>query len=208
MRDVAVIGIGITKFGELWDKSFRQLIAEAGSKAILDAGIEGKEIDGMYIGSMSSGRFVGQEHVGSAPNSINRRVDTDVRYLGSFIGDVHRISVDGVDDDVVVQFQRGARKQSELSQFRFPEIDDDDSDLGHVTRSIADLYPQHRCIVPAVELHLDGGRKGHPWTILYIRCQGPANLGDPGRCGIIAEHPVLGTGLVGRFEGDAHPRAR
>jgi acetyl-CoA C-acetyltransferase len=65
MRDVAVIGIGITKFGELWDKSFRQLIAEAGSQAILDAGIEGKEIDGMYIGSMSSGRFVGQEHVGA-----------------------------------------------------------------------------------------------------------------------------------------------
>lgn len=65
MRDVAVIGIGITKFGELWDKSFRQLIAEAGSKAILDAGIEGKEIDGMYVGSMSSGRFVGQEHVGA-----------------------------------------------------------------------------------------------------------------------------------------------
>ncbi len=65
MREVAVIGIGITKFGELWDKSFRQLIAEAGSEAILDAGIEGKEIDGLYVGSMSSGRFVGQEHVGA-----------------------------------------------------------------------------------------------------------------------------------------------
>ncbi len=65
MRDVAVIGIGLTKFGELWDKSFRNLIAEAGSKAILDAGIEGKEIDAMYVGSMSSGRFIGQEHVGA-----------------------------------------------------------------------------------------------------------------------------------------------
>ena len=65
MRDVAVIGLGLTKFGELWDKSFRQLIAEAGSKAILDAGIEGKEIDAMYVGVMSSGRFVGQEHVGA-----------------------------------------------------------------------------------------------------------------------------------------------
>jgi len=65
MRDVAVIGVGLTKFGELWDKSFRQLTAEAGSKAIFDAGIEGKEIDGMYVGSMSSGRFVGQEHVGA-----------------------------------------------------------------------------------------------------------------------------------------------
>lgn len=65
MKDVAVIGVGMTKFGELWDKSFRQLIAEAGAKAIFDSGIEGKEIDGIYVGSMSSGRFVGQEHVGA-----------------------------------------------------------------------------------------------------------------------------------------------
>ena len=65
MRDVAVIGVGLTKFGEMWDKSFRQLIAEAGSKAILDAKIEGKDIDALYVGSMSSGRFVDQEHVGA-----------------------------------------------------------------------------------------------------------------------------------------------
>jgi acetyl-CoA C-acetyltransferase len=65
LREVAIIGIGTTKFGELWDKSFRQLIAEAGSKAILDAGISGNEIDSLYIGSMSAGRFIGQEHVGA-----------------------------------------------------------------------------------------------------------------------------------------------
>ena len=65
MRDVAVIGVGLTKFGELWDKSFRQLIAEAGSKAILDAKIEGKDIDALYVGSMSSGRFIDQEHIGA-----------------------------------------------------------------------------------------------------------------------------------------------
>jgi acetyl-CoA C-acetyltransferase len=65
MRDVAVIGIGVTKFGELWDKSFRNLIAEAGAKAILDSGISGSEIDALYVGSMSAGRFVGQEHVGA-----------------------------------------------------------------------------------------------------------------------------------------------
>ena len=65
MRDVAIIGIGITKFGELWDKSFRQLVSEAGAKAIIDSGISGKEIDALYVGSMSAGRFVGQEHVGA-----------------------------------------------------------------------------------------------------------------------------------------------
>ncbi len=68
MREVAVIGIGMTKFGELWDKSFRDLVAEAGVKAIMDAGIEGKDIDAMYIGGMSSGGFVEQEHV--APLAI------------------------------------------------------------------------------------------------------------------------------------------
>jgi len=65
MRDVAVIGIGVTKFGELWDKSFRQLISESGAKAIIDSGVSGKEIDALYVGSMSAGRFVGQEHVGA-----------------------------------------------------------------------------------------------------------------------------------------------
>ena len=65
MRDVAVIGVGITKFGELWNKSFRQLIAEAGAQAIFDSGISGSEIDALYVGSMSAGRFIGQEHVGA-----------------------------------------------------------------------------------------------------------------------------------------------
>ncbi len=37
MRDVAIIGVSQTKFGELWDSSFRDLIAEAGIKAIVDA---------------------------------------------------------------------------------------------------------------------------------------------------------------------------
>ncbi|MCL7414568.1 MAG: thiolase domain-containing protein [ANME-2 cluster archaeon] len=65
MRDVAIIGIGCTKFGELWDCSFRDLFVEAGVSAIEDAGIQGEEIDSMYVGNMSGGRFVEQEHIGS-----------------------------------------------------------------------------------------------------------------------------------------------
>lgn len=63
MRDVAVIGIGITKFGEIWDKSLRQLGLEAGFEAILDAKITGDDIDALYIGNMSSGSIMGQEHI-------------------------------------------------------------------------------------------------------------------------------------------------
>jgi len=65
MRDVAIIGTGCTKFGELWDRSLRDLFVEAGVSAIVDAGIQGEEIDGLYMGNMSGGRFVEQEHVGS-----------------------------------------------------------------------------------------------------------------------------------------------
>jgi acetyl-CoA C-acetyltransferase len=63
MRDVVVIGAGMTKFGELWDKSIRDIFVEAALKAIEDAGV--KQIDSMYVGAMSSGLFVGQEHLGA-----------------------------------------------------------------------------------------------------------------------------------------------
>jgi acetyl-CoA C-acetyltransferase len=65
MRKVAIIGVGLTKFGEHWDKSYRQLIAEAGTQAIINAGIEGKEIEAMFGATMASGRFIGQEHIGA-----------------------------------------------------------------------------------------------------------------------------------------------
>ena len=63
MRDVSVIGIGITKFGELWDKSLRQLGLETGLAAINDAGITSKDIDALYIGNMAAGSTLQQEHV-------------------------------------------------------------------------------------------------------------------------------------------------
>ncbi len=65
MRDVAVIGVGLTKFGELWDVSFRELIIEAGARAIEDAKIDGKQLEAMYVGNMSSGQFIRQEHTGA-----------------------------------------------------------------------------------------------------------------------------------------------
>src|SRR5439155_1324640 len=63
MRDVAVIGVGETEFGELWDRSFRDLGIEAGLKAIQDAKLRSEDIDAVYIGNMSAGKFIDQEHV-------------------------------------------------------------------------------------------------------------------------------------------------
>ena len=63
MREVAVIGIGDTKFGELWDLSFRDIGIQAGLAAVSDANLTAEEIEALYVGNMSAGRFIEQEHV-------------------------------------------------------------------------------------------------------------------------------------------------
>lgn len=65
MRNVAVVGIGQTKFSEHWDKSLRNLIVEAGNACLADSGIARKDVQSIYIGNMSAGRFAGQEHIGA-----------------------------------------------------------------------------------------------------------------------------------------------
>jgi acetyl-CoA C-acetyltransferase len=62
MREVAVVGVGMTKFGELWGQSLRDLFVEAALGALESAGTD--MLDSIYVGNMSAGLFVGQEHVG------------------------------------------------------------------------------------------------------------------------------------------------
>ncbi len=62
MRDVAVVGVGMTPFGELWQYSLRDLSVEAALAAMRDAGAD--TVDGVYLGNMAGGQFVGQEHLG------------------------------------------------------------------------------------------------------------------------------------------------
>jgi len=65
MRSVSIIGVGCTRFGERWDVSLRDMVGEAGVMAIEDAEIAGEEIDALFVGNMSAGRFVEQEHIGA-----------------------------------------------------------------------------------------------------------------------------------------------
>jgi len=53
----------MTKWGELWEKSLRDIFVESALEAVKDAGVD--RIDSMYVGCMTSGLFVGQEHLGS-----------------------------------------------------------------------------------------------------------------------------------------------
>ncbi|MBN2090978.1 thiolase domain-containing protein [candidate division KSB1 bacterium] len=63
MKEVAIIGVGMNKWGELWNKSINDIFVEAALEAIDDAGVD--KIDSMYVGCMTGGLFVGQEHLAS-----------------------------------------------------------------------------------------------------------------------------------------------
>jgi acetyl-CoA C-acetyltransferase len=52
---VAIIGMGCTKFGELWDKGVDDLITDATFEACEDAGVELKDIEAAWLGTVFSG---------------------------------------------------------------------------------------------------------------------------------------------------------
>jgi acetyl-CoA C-acetyltransferase len=58
-----VIGVGLSAWGELWDRSLRDLYVEAALNALDDAGTD--KIEALFVGSMSGGLFAGQEHLGA-----------------------------------------------------------------------------------------------------------------------------------------------
>jgi acetyl-CoA C-acetyltransferase len=89
MSKVSIVGAYNTKFGAHIDvkdmisfkkktdtKSFYDMIIEAGKGAIADSGLDPKDIDAVWIGSCSPGRFVGQEHIGP----IAAEIDPSLRY--------------------------------------------------------------------------------------------------------------------------------
>ncbi|MBK8977477.1 MAG: thiolase domain-containing protein [Planctomycetes bacterium] len=62
MREVAIVAAGMTRFGELWQTSLRDLFVDAATEALNAAGVD--RLDAIFVGSMASGQFVGQEHIG------------------------------------------------------------------------------------------------------------------------------------------------
>ncbi|MEM3112385.1 MAG: hypothetical protein QXY90_05025 [Candidatus Anstonellales archaeon] len=63
-REVAIVGVGMSKFGTFPEKTTRDLFVEAFQelKASIDKGFDPKEIDAIYIANFSSDLFEGQCH--------------------------------------------------------------------------------------------------------------------------------------------------
>lgn len=73
IRDkVAILGMGCSRFGERWDTGTEGLLAEAFEEALIDAGIERKQIDAAWYGSCFDSVNVGNSAI---PASTALRLD-------------------------------------------------------------------------------------------------------------------------------------
>jgi acetyl-CoA C-acetyltransferase len=63
MREVAIVGVGLSQWGEVWESSLRSLWTAAALAALDDAGLD--HVDSITVGCMTPGLFVGQEHIGA-----------------------------------------------------------------------------------------------------------------------------------------------
>lgn len=134
MRDVAVIGVGITQFGELWNESFRDLGIEAGLKAINDANLSGSEVDAMYVGNMGSGRYINQlnisaliaDYAGMATSHVPAtRIEAGGASGGVAFRQGYTAVASGLHDIVVVG---GAEKMTDIDDESSNSIVDSTSD--------------------------------------------------------------------------------
>src|SRR5438874_4524611 len=67
MKDqVAVIGVGCTKFGDRFERSYEELIADAAFEAYDDAGIDPAQIEAAYLGTYLPGSGGGKAAVSLA----------------------------------------------------------------------------------------------------------------------------------------------
>src|SRR2546422_4023418 len=69
MRRVAVIGVGVTKFG-LHDRTSAELFADAAGDALSDAGISPRAVQALYYGNVVGSETEHQLHTGPQAASV------------------------------------------------------------------------------------------------------------------------------------------
>jgi len=61
--NVVVAGIGMTRFGKFLERGVRSLAEEAVTEALVDAGVEVKDVQTAYFANAVSGLITGQEMI-------------------------------------------------------------------------------------------------------------------------------------------------
>ena len=76
MDRVAIIGASMTQFGER-DAWILELLSDAATACLADVGVEGSDLDHVYVSNMASGEFEGQTGI---PNALAHDIDAVPAY--------------------------------------------------------------------------------------------------------------------------------
>src|SRR3989442_15940220 len=63
MREVAVIGAGMTNFGKFLDRSMKDIAGEAIKGALDSAGVDKSKLEAAVVGNATAGLITGQEMI-------------------------------------------------------------------------------------------------------------------------------------------------
>ncbi|MBX8631376.1 MAG: thiolase domain-containing protein [Thermoplasmata archaeon] len=149
MRPVAIIGIGDTRFGELWEHSLRDIGMQAGISAVSDANIAGEQIEALYIGNMAAGSLIDQEHLGALVADYSGlaslhlpavRIEAAGASGGMALREGYMAVASGMHDIVMVA---GAEKMTDVADDEIPMIQMAGSDQqweGLTGATMASLY--------------------------------------------------------------------
>lgn len=80
MREVAIVGAGMIRFGKYPEKGIKDLVRESVEKALSDAGIDSKALDAAYVGSAVPGIMTGQEQIKAQVTLSAMGIDTIPMY--------------------------------------------------------------------------------------------------------------------------------
>ncbi len=80
MREVAIVGAGMTPFGRHPEKGIKELVRGAVELALKDAGIESSELEAAYVGSAAPGLMTGQEQIKAQVTLSAMGIDTIPMY--------------------------------------------------------------------------------------------------------------------------------
>lgn len=115
-----IIGSGEAKYGELWERSLRDIAVEAGLKSVEDAGIRTRDLGAIYMSNSLGGAISKQEHLSAlmsdhagvgTENIPSLRIEASTASGGAAIREGYIAIKSGEYDVVMVG---GAEKMTEL----------------------------------------------------------------------------------------------
>jgi acetyl-CoA acyltransferase len=80
MRDVAIVGVGMLRFGRYPEMGIKDLVRVPVEEALKDAGMEAGQLEAAYVGSAVPGIMTGQEQIKAQVTLSAMGIDTIPMY--------------------------------------------------------------------------------------------------------------------------------